>query len=198
MPRYTEAELVGAKFGRLTIVEPLEKRAGRAWVRVSCECGNTKDIRRANILTKTTPTRSCGCIQKERFAASHTTHGHSSGYNPNQYLYTLWTNILHKCDKPTNPGYRNYGGRGISVYPEWRSVDKFVSDILETLGHRTTPEHSLDRIDNDGNYEPENVRWATRVEQAANTRYSRRIGQPMETIAEYHWRLANPFISGSL
>lgn len=93
----------------------------------------------------------------------HRTHGASRNGSPE---YRLWMNIRARCRNPKNPSYQYYGGRGITVDPAWNSFAVFLADV----GPRPSPADSLDRIDNDGNYEPGNVRWITRQAQMSNTR----------------------------
>jgi hypothetical protein len=96
----------------------------------------------------------------------HGLHGH--------YLYQTWATMLKRCDRPAFISYRNYGARGITVCEEWRDVRRFIAYVEQELGPR--PEGcSIDRIDNDGNYEPGNIRWATAKQQAQNRR-SRNVG----------------------
>lgn len=156
---------VGMIFGRLTVLAYISGTgSGHGKVTCVCECGVTKNIPPANLLRGLT--KSCGCLRRELSSRKARTHGACAvkGYTPE---YRLWCHILHRCLKPNDTRYKDYGGRGITVCERWRySFAEFLKDV----GLRPTPKHSLDRINNDGNYEPGNVRWATGDQQLRNTR----------------------------
>lgn len=169
-------DLTGQKIGKLTVIGPAEPRRGRFhWV-CSCECGTEREVAHTNL--RQGHTLSCGCLRKENWLPRR---GHDG--STKHPLYTAWNGMTSRCHLDSNKSHANYGGRGISVYSEWRD-DRFAfyAWVEENLGSR--PEgKSLDRIDNDGNYEPGNLRWATRREQRANQR-------PQVTNAEYAEALA--------
>lgn len=97
--------------------------------------------------------------------------------------YRIWCGIIDRCRRPSRPEYPNYGGRGISVCDRWQNFSSFFADV----GPRPTRRHSIDRIDNDGNYEPANVRWVTRKVQNNNSRRNRYITASGKTLTIAQW-----------
>lgn len=153
---------VGRVYGRLTVVAVL---TADRW-RCRCSCGSVVDVWRANVQAKRENTRSCGCLHAERAAAAATTHGATRNRGTTRE-YRSWSMMKNRCLNPRNPRFASYGGRGIGVCQRW--VDSFDS-FLADMGPRPSAKHSLDRIDNDGDYTPGNCRWATTSEQNLNRR----------------------------
>jgi hypothetical protein len=164
----------GARFGRLTVLEPVEghAKAGRKY-RCRCDCGG--ESMPMGYRLRNEHTRSCGCLQRERASEANLVHGASHG-GQNHRTYRTWKNMRNRCNNPNSPDFRWWGARGIKVCDEWGGPDGFprFRDHVLALPHRGEPGRSLDRIDNDGDYEPWNVRWGTHVEQARNRRPCRR------------------------
>ncbi len=156
--------LIGKQFGRYTVISITQKR-GRQHCNCRCICGNESvvdpyHLKHGNAL-------SCGCLKSEITAARNTTHGLVRVPE-----YKVWRAIKDRCLNPKDKRHADYGGRGIVICERWRnSFENFYAD----MGQRPSPTHSIDRINNDGNYEPSNCRWATRSEQAHNTRVSRTV-----------------------
>lgn len=168
------------RFGRLTVIgeaPPLEWK-GKEFRRALCfcDCGTERHVDPAKL--RTGQTVSCGCYAAQRASQNNRTHGMSRSS-----VYHIWSSMKARCDHPSTRNFADYGGRGISVCDRWR--DSFEA-FYEDMGPRPTPQHSIDRIDVNGNYEPGNCRWATRLEQGSNKRNNRLVevrGQVM-TLAE--------------
>ncbi len=161
--------MIGERFNRLVVTGYAGSLAGkngkrRKFWECLCDCGATKEV--ATSCLRGGRVRSGGCLQRESRSSSgvrNATHRQRGGH------YKRWQSMRERCNNPNADSYPRYGGRGISVAPEWDKAggyEPFLS-FLETLGPK--PEgHTLDRIDNDGNYEPGNLRWASGKEQQAN------------------------------
>lgn len=153
---------IGSRIGRLVVVGPEEWRSGFRYWPCRCDCGKEKTIREHHL--KTQRTMSCGCLHREVSAEVNTRHGEGRKQN-RSVEYTTWNGIKRRCYDPACDRYPRYGGRGIKVCDRWlHSFENFLAD----MGRRPSAEHSIDRIDNDGNYEPGNCRWATRSQQRRN------------------------------
>lgn len=111
------------------------------------------------------------------------THGTSGKNDP---IYNTWAHIRMRCNNPQDSSYENYGGRGIKVCDRWMGEDGFVN-FRADMGPRPSPKHSIDRIDNDGDYTPTNCRWATKTEQVRNRRVTRTLTHNGETLSLVEW-----------
>jgi len=154
---------IGQRYGRLLVIEkasPNKKWQSR-WLCL-CDCGTKKVIMQMGL--RSGGTKSCGCLSKDFPHAQ--THGHYKNRKAT-VEYRCWASMKTRCSNPKHKYYKNYGGRGITICDRWLySFENF----LEDMGEKPLPELSLDRIDNDGNYEPENCRWATKEQQIHNRR----------------------------
>jgi len=157
------ADLTGLRFDRWTVVGYVFSRNGKAHWNCRCECGTSREVAGGNL--RGGLSRSCGCLNLEVVRQQHVTHGENRGGRRTSE-YTTWKSMRQRCTNPKEQGYRYYGARGISICERWGSFKNFLAD----MGRRPGPGYSIDRIDNDGNYEAENCRWATQTEQRRNSR----------------------------
>lgn len=159
-------DLTNQKFGRLTVVRRAKNaKNGHALWNCRCDCGNISivdgvDLRAGN-------SQSCGCLQKEITRIIKTTHNMARTSE-----YKTWATMIQRCYNPNNPEFKRYGGRGIKICAEWKN--DFMA-FYNHIGPKPSKKHSIDRINNEGNYEPGNTKWSLPQEQANNRRSNHKI-----------------------
>jgi len=152
-------DITGQKFNRLTAIEVAERKGCYTMWRFICDCGQEKVARVSHVTSGAIA--SCGCYQKERQTESATKHGMS-----NTRIWRIWMLMHQRCRNPNSTPYPWYGAKGIKVCDAWKTFEQFYADV----GDPPSESHSIDRINPYGDYEPNNVRWATPKQQRQNTR----------------------------
>ena len=157
-------DLTGKRFGRLVVIERSDKIGSHPMWLCECDCGNRVIVDGANL--RTNHTKSCGCYHSEIAPKNRTKHGKSY-----TRLHRIWACMKQRCYYPKRHNYHNYGGRGITICDEWRTDFQAFYDWAMANGYNDNL--SIDRVDVNGNYRPENCRWATMKEQQNNRRNTR-------------------------
>jgi hypothetical protein len=170
------SDLLNKRFGRLLAISSngRDKHYKKRWL-CKCDCGNTVTVLRGNLLKGTT--RSCGCLRSELLTANKTKHGFSTNAT-----HKIWYEMIRRCFDKKSIGYKNYGGRGITVCEHWLTFENFLAD----MGERPL-KLSIDRKNNNGNYEPNNCRWATGIEQHNNRRNNRILTHNGRSLTLTEW-----------
>jgi hypothetical protein len=169
-------DLTNQQFGRLTakrVKEPIMRRA--VW-ECLCHCGSITFVLGTGLTSG--KTRSCGCLHREVAVTSNTTHGMRKSSE-----YVVWDGMRARCFRQSSPRYEKYGGRGITVCSRWMKFENFYAD----MGPRPSLKHQLNRINNDGNYEPGNCEWVPHQKQQRNTSRSRWLTFQERTLTMAEW-----------
>jgi len=170
-----EPIFLGQRFARLTVIRPVKPGLISRFV-VRCDCGVEREVHATNLRNSTT--RSCGCLQREEFSARRKKHGLSESPT-----YATWLNMRTRVTNPKRDFYDCYGGRGISICDAWSDFAVFLAD----MGERPSSAHTLERVDVNRGYAPDNCVWATIDEQANNRRSNHRLTFKGETLTLTQW-----------
>ena len=171
----------GNTYGLLTVIEATNKRGhgGSIIWKCKCQCGNIVEVESREIRTR----KSCGCLRKARsldFGERMMKHSES-----HTRLYGIWSNIKNRCCNPNDKRYKDYGGRGVQICDEWANSYTCFANWAKAHGYNE--KLSIDRIDNNGNYNPQNCKWSTSKEQAVNKRSNKIITFKGKTMTMKEW-----------
>lgn len=184
----------GEKFGRLTVIK-LEGISGKEarWI-CQCDCGNETTVRSGNLTSGAV--KSCGCYKHEYLVNSHTVHGGAKCEGKRTKLYSIWIGMRRRCYDRNDANYPRYGGRGIVVCNEWKNDFAIFREWAIKNGYSS--DLTIDRIDNDKEYSPENCRWTGALEQARNRRSNKVITFNGETHTAIEWEEKLGFSRGTI
>lgn len=167
---------IGDVFGRWTVISAPKKRSHMNYWPCRCLCGTERAVRAGALLQG--KSLSCGCLAAENASVRNRTHGQRKSPE-----WRIWLHMRQRCELSSHKSFKDYGGRGISVCDRWQHFESFLAD----MGQRPSRSHSIDRKDNDGNYEPGNCRWVIAEAQANNRRSNRRITYKGKTLTVSQW-----------
>jgi hypothetical protein len=175
-------DMTGMVFGLLTVVDRAPSRRNSAYWNCQCSCGGVTSVRGADL--RNGKTKSCGCIHTEQLAKRSTKHGMSRSPE-----YMVWHSLVARCSRSNCAAYPLYGGRGIKLGESFSTFQKFY----DVIGDRPSKHHSVERIDNNGDYEAGNCVWATDVEQSRNKRTNVNITHDGRTQCLADWAKESKF-----
>ena len=181
MTKIVKHDLTGQRFGRLVAIGVDDRNTRKTYYMCRCDCGTLKSVRSDGLISGAV--RSCGCMKREQ-DKENLTANHSHKMSGTR-IYWIWQGMKGRCYNPNDARYDHYGGRGITVCEEWR--DDFKAFYSWALENGYTDELTIDRIDNDKGYFPENCRWADRETQSRNrsVNINIKIGNATKTLSEW-------------
>lgn len=176
-------DITGEKFGRWTIVSRASNRGTAAqWVCI-CSCGTIRTVLAQTL--KNGSSKSCGCLMAELSSIRSTKHG-ATKKGCKSVEYITWVSMRGRCRNPNEQWFHVYGGKGVKICERWSGSEGFIN-FLSDMGNRPSAQHSIERIDSNGDYEPSNCVWATKIQQSRNTSRNRLLTHSGETHCLAEW-----------